>query len=474
MAETPLTETAAAQTTPDQTEPPLSFEEDDEAKERPLVATGELPVGVGLTIPYPGASPLEDRLARANAAARAASLKRLAGWFPGYDFEDAAQNVDARRFAVISLGQQLVDHLNGEQMVDRLLFEHGHLWGLGGISFSHGDVKGHQPPPPYARISAPNNNLGYVVPGGLAKALDERWTAIVNGADQYDPALGEVVLNLGRAIGCPVNTNIYISYGPSKGFGAHWDNHDTIIVPVRGSKRWALLEPHVLSAERPWIDPDTSDRPLWEGVIEPGMALVIPRGWGHRVDGSDDLSIHCTIGLARLETHEMLERVAFEAGFWPMLRADTPYDVREPATSYGGSVYDQPQGFARTIAEVATPELVERAIASHRARIVRRPYPSFGDVFRGVALRNWAGLKVRLVSPAGIMLHSETDEAAVFAFNNRAVQVLTEALEAFLALADAEPMSVSDLPHVGSGGDEDLRPEFASQLVATGMATVER
>ncbi len=436
-----------------------------------LVQTTEIPVGVPLTVPREGASPLQHQLAIGNAAARTASLKQLAEWLPGYDFEEAAQNVDSRRFMVIRLGDSLVRYLDGESMVERLLFAHDHTWGLGGISFSHGDLKGHQPPPDFAARVNPKSGLGRLDQGGLVRALDERWTAIINSADLYDPPLNEVCTHLTRAYGSPLNTNVYVSFGPSKGFGAHWDNHDTIIVPVHGSKRWALFEPAVLSAQRPWIGPDVSDRALWEGVLEPGMALVIPRGWGHRVDGSDDLSVHCTIGVARLEVHDLFERVRFEAGYWPVMRGDVPFDVREPAVSYGGSVFDEPDGFARTAGEIASVELIERAVASHRARIRRAAYPSFLDTFRAAALGDWSELTIKLVAPAGVMVHAELDDEVILAFNNRAVRVALEARDAVAALADCAPWMVGALPSVG--GDEDRRPELARLLVTAGLATVQ-
>jgi hypothetical protein len=460
-----------------QEQPAPSFDVADEVDERlALVGIAELPIGVAVTLPQRGASPFQDRLTAANAAARASSLERLATWFPGYDFEAAAQNVDDRRFAVIGLGDgSLVDYIQGDGIVQKLLLEQMHNWGLGGISFSHGDVEGHRGPPGFAapRTARQGPNQGFLEAGGLVRALDERWTAIINSADSFDPALAEVCLALNRAYGSPVNTNIYVSYGPSKGFGAHWDSHDTIIVPVRGAKRWTLFEPAVLSAQRPWIDQKVSEHGLWEGVIEPGMALVIPRGWGHRVDGSDDLSVHCTIGINRLEAHHLLERVSYEAGFWPALRADVPYDVRQPITSYGGSVFDEPHGFVRTISEIVTPEMTERAIAAHRARVVRRLFPSFVDTFRAVSLGDWSGLGVRLIVPAGVMVLNESEDAIVVAFDNWAVRLAADAIEAFLVLADGKTKAVVDLPAVGPGKD-DQRREFARQLVVSGVGMVER
>ena len=202
-----------------------------------LVCTTELVPGTELTIPVAGSSGLQDRLAAANAAARAMAVARLGQWFPGYDFEAAAQNVDARTLCVVDLGDALLRHLDGEAMMDTLLFRHDHTWGPTGVSFSHGDLRGHQPPPSCALTPGRSAGGGRLDPGGLAGALDRRWTAIVNGADTKAPALSEVCGDLTKAYGSSINTNIYLSYGPSKGFGAHWDNHDAIIVPLMGAKR---------------------------------------------------------------------------------------------------------------------------------------------------------------------------------------------------------------------------------------------
>jgi hypothetical protein len=448
-----------------------TFDAPSETERPALVQTSDIPRGTTMTIPREGSSLVQQRLAIGNAAARTASLGRLAEWFPGYDFAAAAQTVDSRRFTVIQLGDALIRHLDGLESVERLLLDHHHTWAMGGMTFSHGDIEGHQPPPSFAARTL-NRGQGRLVAGGLVRAFDERWTAIINGADLNDARINEVCTDLSRVYATPVNTNIYLSYGASKGFGAHWDNHDTIIVPVCGHKNWALFEPAVLSAQRPWIGPEVSDKPLWEGVIEPGMCLVIPRGWGHRVDGSDDLSIHYTIGISRLEIHDMLDRVHFEAGFWPRLRGDVPYDVREPAPSYNGSVFDDPLGFSRTIGEVATPELVERAIAAHRARIWRLQYPSIYDTFRAIASGDWSGLGIRLNAVAGVMIHGEFEDAAVLTFSDRAVRVANEALDAVTALTDCSAWKISDLPPVGSGG-EDRREELAKLLVSNGLATVE-
>ena len=178
------------------------------------VTAGDLVTGTALSCPRPGVSPLQDALAAANAAARAASLRQLGAWFPGYAFDEAAQDMDSRQFSILDLGDAVLRHLKHDEMMDRLLFDHDHRWGSDGMSFSHADAKGHRPPPEYVSPAGAETGFGRLDPGGLARALEERWTAIVNGADSHDAALSEVCGHLTRAYCSPVNTNIYISLRP--------------------------------------------------------------------------------------------------------------------------------------------------------------------------------------------------------------------------------------------------------------------
>ena len=201
------------------------------------------------------------------------------------------------------------------------------------------------------------------------------------------------------------------------------------------------------------------------------MALVIPWGWGHRVDGMEDLSVHCTFAVNRLQTHRLLERVAFEAGYWPSLRGDVPFDLGQPVRSYAGSVFDDPHGFAGAIAQVASNDTVARAMASHRARIVRPSFAGFGDTMRAVGRRDWGGLALRLVAPAGVMIHAEAADGATVAFSDRSVWVHSDALDTFATLADTQPRSLGELPPVGR--EVDRRADFAAQLVSSGLAVVQ-
>ena len=92
--------------------------------------------------------------------------------------------------------------------------------------------------------------------------------------------------------------NAYISCNKGGAFAAHYDTHDVLIVQVHGRKLWQLFgkaEPSSASL-KPW---HRSMRPppevSWEGELQPGEILYIPRGTWHRAAVQGDICLHLTI-----------------------------------------------------------------------------------------------------------------------------------------------------------------------------------
>lgn len=390
----------------------------------------------------PEATAMQDslrRLADANERARTASLERLEAWFPGFDFEAAAQATDDRRFTLMQIGSTLFEHLDALATVEDLLATRDLVGNR--IQFSHGEIKG-QEPDQVLNPAAPN--LRHPQIGPLVNALDNQWTTILNGIDGTDPKVSAVVEDLERVFGCRINTNVYISWGEALGFGPHWDQHDTIIVPAAGKKVWKVFEPTTLSPLRPWVGPEVSERPVWEGTIEPGMCLVIPRGWGHEVAGSEDLAIHYTIGVNRVTAQDSIERLIAEGGLRPVLRADLAYDPSKQTHSYDVSVHDD-DVLADTVAEMVSPALINRALATYRARMPLRMFPRLYDMWVAAGLKDWSGMTVRMPVPAGVHILGATPQGVAVAMNDRKCMLTHDAFAIVTELADARHHGVDAL-----------------------------
>jgi bifunctional lysine-specific demethylase and histidyl-hydroxylase NO66 len=104
----------------------------------------------------------------------------------------------------------------------------------------------------------------------------------------------EVELNFGTQV------NAYVTPPESQGFVAHYDEHDVLIVQIRGSKIWHLyngadVPPHEM---RRGEAVDMAGLPSPTDVrMEAGDVLYLPRGRVHAAESTSEPSIHLTVGV---------------------------------------------------------------------------------------------------------------------------------------------------------------------------------
>jgi hypothetical protein len=124
---------------------------------------------------------------------------------------------------------------------------------------------------------------------------------VINKIGNLAPAIGRMDRLVERHLRTRAFTNAYVSFARDSAFGAHWDDHNVLVLQVAGRKRWWCYgQPHrfpVASPKFPSPGPVDLNRPVWEAVMEPGDVLFIPRGDVHRAEVLGDASIHLTVGL---------------------------------------------------------------------------------------------------------------------------------------------------------------------------------
>ncbi|KAK6758744.1 hypothetical protein RB195_016144 [Necator americanus] len=112
---------------------------------------------------------------------------------------------------------------------------------------------------------------------------------------------------LQEMFGCFVGANTYLTPAGSAGFAPHWDEIDAFLLQLEGKKYWKVYAPDSSDDELPldssgnFNDDDMKDRkPTFEGWIEAGDLLYIPRGFIHQASTADDIhSFHITISSGR-------------------------------------------------------------------------------------------------------------------------------------------------------------------------------
>ncbi len=124
---------------------------------------------------------------------------------------------------------------------------------------------------------------------------------VVNDIDKLIPGIGALAAMVERHFRARASVNAYVSFRQDSAFGAHWDDHDVLVLQVHGRKRWFCYGKRDRYPMKGVAGPSKvgeSEEPEWSAVLEPGDMLYIPRGDFHRAQVEDGHSLHLTIGLA--------------------------------------------------------------------------------------------------------------------------------------------------------------------------------
>lgn len=104
-----------------------------------------------------------------------------------------------------------------------------------------------------------------------------------------------------------VGANSYLTPANSAGFAPHWDDVDAFMLQTEGKKYWKIYGPEEsddalpLESSGNFTDADFADRkPVFEGWLEEGDTLYVPRGFIHQAHTvSNSHSHHVTISVCR-------------------------------------------------------------------------------------------------------------------------------------------------------------------------------
>jgi ribosomal protein L16 Arg81 hydroxylase len=140
---------------------------------------------------------------------------------------------------------------------------------------------------------------------GLTNELENGATLIFNFCEEAHPPLRELCTSLERLFHVDVYANLYAGWHKDNGFEVHWDDQDNLILQVAGRKYWKVWAPTRLCPFKQDIV-DTSPKtkpdgpPSWEGVLEQGGVLNMPRGWWHVAYPMEEPCLHLTVTIKNL------------------------------------------------------------------------------------------------------------------------------------------------------------------------------
>lgn len=134
----------------------------------------------------------------------------------------------------------------------------------------------------------------------MHSAYEQGYTLQVDSVGRFCPAVAHLARAIEAEIRGPVHLNLYFTPANAKGFPAHADDHDAIVLQVHGSKHWRVYEarPELIGDSLDGVVP--TDEQLGEPALSPtlsaGDLLYLPLGRFHQAETSEDASLHLTIG----------------------------------------------------------------------------------------------------------------------------------------------------------------------------------
>lgn len=133
--------------------------------------------------------------------------------------------------------------------------------------------------------------------GSVLNFLADGATLIIDSVHAHAERLGALATSCEEVLGAETLVNVYASHKGNPGFNLHWDWQEAIVLQVQGRKRWKVFKPtkeHPLRQDGNQV-PKPTGEPVWDGVLDQGCVLYLPRGWWHLAVPLDEPSLHLTV-----------------------------------------------------------------------------------------------------------------------------------------------------------------------------------
>ena len=307
------------------------------------------------------------------------------------------------------------------------------------------------------------NKVPFVVPELLSQRLRDGYTLIVDAVDDMADGVMRLAEDFERVLHESVQVNMYAGWREQQGFHRHCDTHDVIVLQVYGKKYWRVYEggrPHPLKDD---VDPNTTapDKVLWEGLLEDGDALYIPRGWWHEASGVGEVTLHLTFGIT--------QRTGVNLVHWLGDQLRTSTEFRAPLKRFG-SAEEKRKQFAelkRQLVEQLDDGLLERYFAHQNARARSRGWASLPwTVADGAPAMN---ARVALAAPRALNIVRD-DGSIQFDANGRAWK-FAAATEPLLHILERGPATVAELCGATTLDGEAVK-QFVAELARQGLVSL--
>ena len=135
--------------------------------------------------------------------------------------------------------------------------------------------------------------------GALIASLSQGASLVMDDVQELAPRVRDLAGAFQDVFEAPVIVNLYAGWGRQNAFGLHWDPQEVFILQLSGRKHWKIFSPTQFLPLKDDSDkpPEPTGLPVWEGILQDGDMLYMPRGWWHMATPLDEPSLHLNFGL---------------------------------------------------------------------------------------------------------------------------------------------------------------------------------
>ncbi|MEV8532694.1 cupin domain-containing protein [Streptomyces sp. NPDC051211] len=231
---------------------------------------------------------------------------------------------------------------------------------------------------------------------------------IIDSLDRIHPGVRVATDDIMRITGETSACNMFVTFDDAQAFPSHFDEVDTFVVQILGTKRWQIHGPSEEFPLPEYGDSDPVNCPesvLFERTLVPGDVMHVPRGWWHTVRGGGDTSLHLTFTFTRRTGYDWLR--------WVMRQALSRVEIRGNLDRAGTPEAQEAQAeriLAAFLAEAKSLPPAEFFAAERRASGGRDLSSLPWDVLKA---RPSADAVVELVPVLPPVVHVDADQVTV-------------------------------------------------------------
>jgi ribosomal protein L16 Arg81 hydroxylase len=135
---------------------------------------------------------------------------------------------------------------------------------------------------------------------GIGRDFADGYTIVLESIHRYVRAIASLLHAIEVELNFATQVNAYFTPPESQGFVPHYDEHDVLIMQLRGSKIWHLYDgidvaPRAAARHEP-VAADALPSPT-DVCLEVGDVLYLPGGRVHAAEATSEVSVHLTVGV---------------------------------------------------------------------------------------------------------------------------------------------------------------------------------